>query len=193
MPSRRRGGPGYFHAVRFYKDSDSLCQTVGSFLKDGFVESQPAVVIATADHGRMIGESLAAQGVEVRDLTATRQLVVVDAHAMLSQFMVDGMPNQSLFKRVVVPVLEEACSGRAHCVVRAYGEMVDILWKAGQMVAATRLELLWNNLAQTHEFSLVCGYSMGNFYKEGAIEEICGHHSHVLVDPPVARPSIVIH
>jgi hypothetical protein len=193
MSSRRRRGPGYFHAVRFYKDSDSLCKTVGSFLKDGFAESQPAVVIATADHGRMISECLAAQGIDVRDLMATRQLVVVDANAMLSQFMVDGMPNQSLFKQIVTPVLEEACAQRAHCIVRAYGEMVDILWKAGQMVAATRLELLWNNLAQTHEFSLVCGYSMGNFYKEGAIEEICGHHSHVLVDPPSPKLSIVIH
>ena len=32
----------------------------------------------------------------------------------------------------------------------------------------------------THDFSLVCGYSMGNFYKDAAIEEICSHHSHIL-------------
>jgi hypothetical protein len=58
--------------------------------------------------------------------------------------------------------------------------MVDVLWKGGHTVAATRLEMLWNKLAATHDFSLVCGYSMGNFYKDAAIEEICSHHSHIL-------------
>jgi hypothetical protein len=35
----------------------------------------------------------------------------------------------------------------------AYGEMVDVLWKAGQDAAAIRVELLWNTLATTHDFS----------------------------------------
>jgi hypothetical protein len=39
--------PGHSHAVRFYKDADSLCAIVGAFLKEGFAASQPAVVIAT--------------------------------------------------------------------------------------------------------------------------------------------------
>jgi 4-alpha-glucanotransferase len=26
--------------------------------------------------------------------------------------------------------------------------------------------MLWNRLANTHDFSLLCGYAMGNFYKE---------------------------
>ena len=47
----------------------------------------------------------------------------------------------------------------------AYGEMVDVLWKAGQDVAAIRLEMLWNKLAAMHDFALLCGYAMGNFYK----------------------------
>ena len=35
----------------------------------------------------------------------------------------------------------------------AYGEMVEVLWKAGQDAAAIRVELLWNKLATTHDFS----------------------------------------
>ena len=179
----RHHGPGYFHAVRFYKDSESLCAIVGSFLKDGFAESQPAVVIATAEHRLMIAECLGKVGLDVNGLKANRQLFLIDADTLLSQFMRDGMPSTRLFKRTVPPIIEKACAGADHCVVRAYGEMVDVLWKGGHTVAATRLELLWNNLAQTHTFSLLCGYSMGNFYKEGAIEKICAQHSHVLSDP----------
>jgi hypothetical protein len=61
--------------------------------------------------------------------------------------------------------------------------MVDVLWKDGQTAAAIRLETLWNQLAQTHSFALLCGYSMGNFYKDAAArEDICHQHTHVLSD-----------
>jgi hypothetical protein len=42
------------------------------------------------------------------------------------------------------------------------------------------IEKVWNELATTHRFSLLCGYSMGNFYKDAAQEEICRQHTHVL-------------
>ena len=103
---------------------------------------------------------------------------------LLSQFMVDGMPSSALFKDAIGPVFEKACGRRRDCVVRAYGEMVDVLWKTGQTVAATRLEMLWNDLARSEAFSLLCGYAMGNFYKDAAVEEICAQHSHVLTDVP---------
>jgi hypothetical protein len=94
--------------------------------------------------------------------------------------MVAGMPNEKRFNATLIPEIEKACRGRTARTIRAYGEMVDVLWKGGHTVAATRLEMLWNKLAATHDFSLVCGYSMGNFYKDAAIEEICSHHSHIL-------------
>jgi hypothetical protein len=185
--------PGHFHAVRFYKDSDSLCQIVGSFLKEGLRESQPAVVIATPEHRRRIAECLTADGLNVENLTRTGQLFIFDAATVLSQFMVDGMPHATRFKNAVAPLIHQACAGRTDCVVRAYGEMVDVLWKAGQTTAATRLEMLWNKLAQTSAFSLLCGYAMGNFYKDAAIEEICAHHSHVLSDPTDRSADLRIH
>ena len=58
--------------------------------------------------------------------------------------------------------------------------MVNLLWKDGLEAAAIRLETLWNELANTHDFKLLCGYSMGNFYKGAAIEEIKGQHSHLV-------------
>jgi hypothetical protein len=105
---------------------------------------------------------------------------MVDAEATLALFMVDGMPDAARFKSAVVPLLERACRGRKDCIVRANGEMVDVLWKAGRTVAAVRLETLWNQLAQGHAFALLCGYSMGNFYKDTAYRDICGQHTHVV-------------
>jgi hypothetical protein len=137
-------------------------------------------VIATPLHRAGITAYLAGQSIDVKTLEGDGELLLLDADETLSRFMVDGMPDPTLFRAAIVPVLEQACAGRSDCVVRAYGEMVDVLWKAGQTVAATRLEMLWNELARTQSFSLLCGYAMGSFYKDAAVEDICSHHSHVV-------------
>jgi hypothetical protein len=67
------------------------------------------------------------------------------------------------------------------------GQMVDILWREGERDAAIRLEVLWNQLAQTKAFSLLCGYAMGNFYKDASFGDVCGHHSHVVLADGKAR------
>ena len=88
----------------------------------------------------------------------------------------------SLFVAAMTHVIEQVSRGRTNCTVRAYGEMVDVLWKNGQDVAAIRLEMLWNKLAATHRFSLLCGYAMGTFYKDSSISDIHRQHSHVVLD-----------
>jgi len=191
--SKRSTEPGHFHAVRFYKDADSLCAIVGTFLTEGFTASQPALVIATPLHQTKIGECLERAGLDVAKLKATGDLVFLDAEAVLSEFMVNGMPSAALFKGAINPVLDKICEGRKDCVVRAYGEMVDLLWKAGDTVAAIRLEMLWNDLARTRSFSLLCGYAMGNFYKDAAVDEICSQHSHVLTELPPATQEVRPH
>jgi DcmR-like sensory protein len=166
--------------VRFYKDADSLCRIVGGFLAEGVRSAQPAIVIATPLHRAGITDCLAGQSIDVAALERAGELLMLDADEMLARFMVDGMPDPALFRDAIVPAIQKAGGSRTGRVVRAYGEMVDVLWKAGQTVAATRLEMLWNDLAGSQSFSLLCGYAMGSFYKDAAVEEVCSHHSHVM-------------
>jgi hypothetical protein len=105
---------------------------------------------------------------------------MLDAEEILGTFIVDHAPVGSLFRRSIGGVIEQTLRGRERTPVRAYGEMVDVLWKQGKTEAAIRVEVLWNNLAESHTFSLLCGYSIGNFYKENdKYREICDLHSHV--------------
>ena len=182
-------GSGSFHAVRFYKDAESLCGLVAGFLGDGFVAKQPAVMIATPEHRNGIVEQLRFRGFDPALLQASGELVLLDANESLNQFMVDGRPEGRRFAATIEPVLQAITARRPGVSIRAYGEMVDVLWKRGQTVAATRLEMLWNDLAQHHQFALLCGYAMGNFYKDAAVEEICSHHSHVL--SPSGEPALL--
>jgi hypothetical protein len=174
---------GEFHAVRFYESRHSLAGMVGQFLGEGFVAGLPAVVIATPEHLDGIKSVLTARFFDVARLEAAGDLIMVDAEATLARFMVDGMPDPAGFRDAVTPLIERASRGRKDCLIRAYGEMVDVLWKAGHTVAAVRLETLWNQLAQSHAFALLCGYSMGHFYKDAAHREICALHTHVSSDP----------
>jgi hypothetical protein len=58
--------------------------------------------------------------------------------------------------------------------------MVDVLWKKGERDAAIRLEMLWNQLSHIEAFSLLCGYAMGDFYKDANVDDICRQHSHIV-------------
>jgi MEDS: MEthanogen/methylotroph, DcmR Sensory domain len=175
-------GEGHFHAVRFYQDRDSLARIVARFLGEGFVAASPAVVIATREHREAISRALTEQFFDVARLERASELIMVDADATLSEFMVEGMPHPGRFEETVSPLLERASHGRSNSVVYAYGEMVDVLWKAEQTVAAVRLETLWNQLAQSQAFALLCGYSMGHFYKDAAQRTICAQHTHIISD-----------
>src|ERR1051325_2531155 len=171
-----------FHAVRFYNDADSLCAIVGEFLGEGLEDGEPAIVVATSEHTCRIDECLRRRGLNVDELKRLGDYVTMDARETLATFMIDALPNPKAFRHNMSHVIEQVARGRERMPVRVYGEMVDVLWKDGHEAAAIRLETLWNELANTQQFKLLCGYSMGNFYKGAALEEIKSKHSHVTAD-----------
>lgn len=179
-PPRPRGRSGHFHGVQFYNDPDALCRIVGGFVGEGLEHGALALLIATSDHAARIDDCLRARGIDVDDLRRQGCLVTLDAYETLQLFMADGMPNPGAFKHVMNAALTHVRRGREQRTIRAYGEMVDLLWKDGLEAAAIRLETLWNQLGTTDDFELVCGYSMGNFYKGAALEHIHAQHSHLI-------------
>ena len=140
----------------------------------------PLVIIATPEHTARIESCLRERGLDTDALKRLGYLATFDAHETLQLFMRDGMPNPGAFRRSLGEILTAVRHGRERRAIRAYGEMVNLLWKDGREAAAIRLETLWNQLAGTHDFDLLCAYSMGNFYKGAALDEIKSRHSHVV-------------
>ena len=177
----RQHQPAHHHAVQFYGSDESLCTTVSAFLAEGLVAQQPGIVIATQPHRAMIIEHLCGRLIDCDRAVKDGDLVILDAEATLDLFMVNGMPNADLFEVNVSRVIDQTLNGRSRTVVRAYGEMVDVLWKDGQSDAAIALEILWNKLALKYNFALLCGYSMGSFYKQTTLlEKVCAQHTCVV-------------
>ena len=181
----------HHHAVQFYADDESLCTTVAGFLSQGFVDGHPAIVIATGKHREAILAGLKGRLIDVERALQTGSLVVLDAQRTLDLFMDGDEPDEERFENSVGRLISSVLEGHENrSLIRAYGEMVDLLWKQGHSAAAIRLEMLWNRLAQRYGFALLCGYSMGNFHDEtSGFEEICREHTHVIA--PLAEPAAV--
>ena len=172
-------GPEY-HAVRFYESDRALSRIVAQFLHEGFEAGNPGIVVAKPAQRGAIVRELSKRSVDVAQLLRSNDLVLLDAKDTLSTFMTNGKPDAGKFKDTMCELITRVCRGRADCTIRIYGQMVDVLWQTGKHDAAIRLEMLWNQLANTHTFSLLCGYAMGPFYKSANFADICSHHTHIV-------------
>ena len=171
-----------YHAVRFYESERSLALIVADFLGEGFADSQPGLVVATPAMRAALVLELSARSQDVVELQRSGQLLLLDARELLGVFMIDGRPDPTRFNTTMFETIARVCRGRTDCKLRIFGQMVDVLWRQGHQDAAIHLEMLWNQLAHKHAFSLLCGYAMGNFYKDSNFEDIWGQHSHVSSD-----------
>jgi len=178
MTTTARSAPN--HAVQFYASDHTLFTTVATFLAEGLAAGQPAIVIATPAHRTAIVEHLCGKLIDCDQAIRDGDLVLLDAQETLDLFMIGDDPEPTLFFDNVGRLIEQVLNGRA-TVIRAYGEMVDVLWRAGKSEPAITLEMLWNRLAIKYPFSLLCGYSLGNFYKQpDRMALVSEQHSHVL-------------
>jgi signal transduction histidine kinase len=178
--SRHVGETGHF--VQFYEDDPFLISSVGAFIAGGLRDRKPAVIFATPAHRQALDSFLRQSGLDSIEAQARGKYFAFDAAETLSQFMINGSPDEERFVKVVGGVLARTANGDG-LPVRAFGEMVALLWEAGNADAALKLEGLWNNLARKYSFSLFCAYPMHSFRGEGNAEmltHICRAHEHVI-------------
>ncbi len=171
------------HVVQFYEGEAFLTEVVAHYLAEGLQGGEPLVVIASGPHREAFTARLARSGVDVAAECAAGRLTLLDARETLSRFMVDGLPDASRFDEVLSGVLERSLEAGRGTRVRAYGEMVDLLWQDGLPDAAVQLEELWNDLADEHSFCLLCAYDLGRFGSEAdarPFRDVCRAHTHVL-------------
>lgn len=178
--------PDHVHAVQLYEDDALLCDRIASYLAPGLRTGEPAIVIAEDSRRAAIRARLEVQGVDVSAALESGDLVALDAHATLALFLAGDELSWERFERVIGRVIDELQARRPGKRLRAYGEMVDVLWRAGKRTTALELEEMWNRLAQTRAFALLCAYrtgpALGTAERDGrdGLDAACAAHSHVL-------------
>jgi hypothetical protein len=166
------------HLVQFYEEDSAFLDVLEGFVVGGIRRGEAVILIATPAHRESLDQRLAQQGIVPG--TLGDQYIVLDAEETLSHFMRDGWPDDAQFRACIDAIIARARAyGRP---VRAFGEMVAVLWARGDCGATVRLEHLWHQLCQEQTFSLLCAYPKAGFTAnfEQSMHEICAAHSSVI-------------
>lgn len=163
------------HDVHVYRDDTDLAQRVSVYLARALHQGASCLVIATPEHRSLVRSALGDLG--LGDVLVRPRFIELDAEELLAAFMRDGLPVAELFDQVVLPFLAGAPSSPP---VHGYGEMVDILWRAGNISGAIQLEDLWGDLQRRTGFELLCAYAAESVHgTTDGIEGLRARHSHV--------------
>ena len=167
------------HVVQFYGHDEELTERVTGYLLEALRGEGVAIVIATPEHRREFETRLTRAGVDLASARDTGSYLALDARATLRQFMTADRLDGAAFDRVIGGLIAQAgADGRP---VRAYGEMVALLWDDGLVNAAVELETTWDELGRRRSFSLFCGYRADSVTDDvDAFVTVCRLHQEVV-------------
>lgn len=163
------------HAVHVYADDRAINHELNRFIEDGLILGEGVVVAANEQHRAVV----TAWRSGLTSIGADENLLLVDAAQTLRAFMVDGCPDVGRFEATVGALVDRAAQGGRR--VRVFGEMVALLWADGNVAGALALESMWNALAATRPFFLLCGYPEPLLDEAPlrAVNAMCERHSNL--------------
>ena len=173
------------HIVELYAEDDQLLtRNVSRYLLEGLRRGEGLVVIDTPEHTRDVARHLVEEEPDGTHLAvASGRLRYLDAEATLAAMLAVGLEDldgcRSLLGDILAGVRVRSTTGS----VRAFGEMVSLLWEETRREEAARLEELWNTVLMEHRCSLFCAYRIDLFDRHrdaAALQPIVSTHHHIL-------------
>jgi hypothetical protein len=168
------------HLVQIYLEDDVFLDSLEGFVAGGLEVGDGVIVIATATHLAALEDRITMRGINLSIARSHDQYIALDAQETLSKFLVKGWPDEELFGGLVTDLIARARGTERR--VRAFGEMVAVMWAQGLNGATIRLEHLWHQFCQNEAFSLFCAYPKSGFTEDAdaSMQKICDAHSRVL-------------
>jgi hypothetical protein len=169
------------HILQIYEGREELLQMLAGFIGSGINSGDSIILIATPDHLDGVEAILKRHGIHIDSLLKNGRYFRLDAQATLARFMVDGWPDEQKFMEVMNDMYLRVNSHGTK-KIRAFGEMVALLWGQGMPAATLELEKLWNKFMDSNELSLFCAYPHECFegHTHGSIAHVCGSHAKLI-------------
>jgi anti-sigma regulatory factor (Ser/Thr protein kinase) len=176
------------HAVSFYVRDQDVVDELARFVADGVLQGGRAIVVATAQHREALVETLRAMSLDPDQPAVARHLVLLDAAETLRSFTTVSGLDRDRFRSTVGQRVADA--GADGAPVRVFGEMVGLLWEAGDVHGAIALEAMWNGLIAELDFDLLCAYPASLIETSSLLEvrAVCDQHSSVRASEQHAAP-----
>ena len=173
------------HLVQLYSDDNVLLDVLCRFIGGAIAVGDAGIVIATKAHHDGFAVRLKARGLDTAKATSQGRYVPVDAKELLPRIMVNGQVDERHFTEIIGDLLTRArdATDCKDARIAVFGELVALLWADGKPQEALRIEQLWNGLARSHDFSLLCAYPIAGFDNDRHIEpflKMCAQHSGVI-------------
>lgn len=166
-----------YHSMEIYKDDAAIAAIVADLFSQTRALNQPCLIIARSSVIQEVSDKLALIGVSADGIT------VLSSAEMLDALIDDRLPDPAMFRQIVGDLLDAICKGRDLCIVTIYSDMADILISRENTMGAVGLELLWNEMAGRHMFTLVCGYHAPDLRERipslKELDLICREHNRV--------------
>jgi hypothetical protein len=168
------------HSVQIYGHDNTFVDTLEGFVTGGILAGEGVVVIATAAHLHDLEKRLRSNTwLQLDRARWEERYIALLAQEILDRFMVDGRPDEARFEATVQPLLARARAGRRK--MRAFGEMVALLWSQVNATAALELERLWSALIKRERFSHFCAYPHSLFERDAeSLQLVCGAHTRMV-------------
>lgn len=169
------------HCVQIYGDDVSFMDALEGYVSSGLGKRESVILISTAAHLHELEKRLRANWLDIDRARWEDRYIALLAQETLSRFMSDGRPDEALFIALMTPLLARARAGGGG-KLRAFGEMVAVLWGNGQCAAAIELEVMWNHLQAAEQFPLFCAYPRSSFGNDASasIQSVCAAHSRIV-------------
>jgi hypothetical protein len=170
------------HEVQIYSADLVFLDSFGLFLGTALKSDNPAIVLATRSHRKNLAERLKQEGLDIDSAIRQGTYISLDAAGMLSTIMVNGVPDRVRFSQGLQGLITSAgkAAKKAHSRVAICGECVGLLCAGGNTNAAIELEKAGNDLIQTNNVDILCGYPLSGFHgakDDPAFATICGLHT----------------
>lgn len=166
------------HVLQVYESETVFLNALTGFVLGGFKTNETVVIIATKAHLEALNAKLRTYGTNIDRLVYEDLYIPLDADETLKEFMVDGHPDEHKFNRTISLLMARAHARKRS--IRAFGEMVAILWAAGNHHATITLEHLWNRFCSHQSLCLFCAYPKAIFTGNESVMHVCNTHSKLI-------------
>lgn len=177
------GDADHRHGVQFFRPNETaLEERVGTYLAEALDAGGSVVAITSPHYVERFSHRLAAHGIDVNHFSRTRRINVLDAQTTLDAIFATSDVADN-FDRIVGDALQIARGAAPTSSVRAYGDMVGLLWQQDRKHDLAKLEGIWNDVLQRERFDLLCGYPidvLGSRFCASELDAILRTHSHVV-------------
>jgi CheY-like chemotaxis protein len=170
------------HLVYFYLQESRMLDRAAAHLASGLESHGPALAACTGAHWSGLQDRLAERRLDPRTLAGAGRLRWLDASAVVDQLRA-GQPLGLDPHRVrqFVGSVDDVGPARSG-LIPVFGEVVNLLWQAGQFDEARQVENAWNQIGRQRPISLLCAYDAQSSVTDPDMDFTCHQHAQVTRD-----------